>query len=102
MVKIMVTGKYPSDKFDDMMKNYMSPSKPKYLDIVKKLENWVPQVNGGGYKAYAVYECPDDKIIEALTSITKRYHFYSQVEGYRFKIELLGDMEDAIKSIMSK
>lgn len=101
MAKIMVTGKYPAHKFKDMMKNYMSPDKPKYSDSVKKLENWVPQVTGE-IKAYAVYECPDDKIIEALTSITKRYHFYSQVEGYRYRIELLSDMEDAIKSIMSK
>jgi len=32
----------------------------------------------GMIKTYAVYECPDDKILDGLKSIGKRYTLYAQ------------------------
>jgi hypothetical protein len=102
MAKIMTIGKYPPHKFKDLMKVYMSSDKPAYPDFVKKIHNWAAQSRGGKYKAYAVYECPDDKLLDAVKAIAKRYHFYAQNEGYEYKLELLSEAEDAIKSLTSK
>ncbi len=102
MVKIMVVGKYPPHKVNELIKVYTSPNKPAYPDFLKKVENWAAQITGEKYKSYAVYESPDDKIIESLAAISKRYNLYASIEGYTFAIELLVEAEDAIKMMLGK
>ena len=97
MAKIMVIGRYPPTKFKEMTALFMSSDKPKYPDFVKKLHNWVAQSHGSKYKVYAVYECPNDKVMESLTALTRRYHFYASLEGYEYSVEILMDMSEAIK-----
>ncbi|MBN2152715.1 MAG: hypothetical protein JW839_14785 [Candidatus Lokiarchaeota archaeon] len=97
MALIMVTGTYPPTKQKDLNKIYVAENKPAYPASVKKAHNWVAQVTNGLYKVYAVYKCPDDKVLEALAGLTKRYNFYAQVDGYKFSIELLAEAEEAIR-----
>ena len=98
----MVVGKALPHKFNELIKNYMSTNKPAYPDFLKKVENWVAQVTDDKHKTYAVYESPDDKIIESMAALTKRYLFYASVEGYTFKIELLGEADEALKIMLGK
>ena len=102
MVKIMVIGKYPPHKLKELLNVYMAPKKSAYPDFLKKVENWAAQMEGGRYKTYAVYECPDDKIPDAMGAITKRYNLYATVKGYTFKIELLSEADEAIKLLLEK
>ena len=44
----------------------------------------------------------NDKLYEGIKALGKRYHFYSQVEGYNFSIEPLLDAEEAIQNVLSK
>ena len=99
MAKIMVIGEYPPHKFKDLIKTYTSPDKPTYPDFIEKIHNWAPQTTGK-YKIYAVYECPDEKIKEAMIALSKRYNFYANIEGYEYKIELLMEADEAIKVLM--
>ncbi len=96
----MVTGTYPPHKAKELLKVNVDPKKPTYPAGVKKVHNWAAQVTGGLYKIYAVYQCPDDKVLESMGGITKRYNFYAQVEGYRFSIELLAEAEEAMKMLV--
>ena len=96
----MVVGTYPPNKAEEMIKASMSGKKPAYPEFLKKVHNWVAQVTTGLYKAYAVYECPDENVVEGLAALTKRYNFYAQTEGYRFTIEILAEFEDAINLYM--
>ncbi len=98
----MMVAKYPPHKSSELLKIYMSPDKPKYPDFLKKVEHWVPQITGDKYKTYAVYECPDDKLIESMTALSKRFGFYASIEGYTFTIEILMNAEDAIKIMLGK
>jgi hypothetical protein len=102
MVKIMMVAKYPPHKLNELVKTYMSTDKPAYPDFLKKVEHWAAQVTDEKFKTYAVYECPDDKIIESMTALTKRFNFYASVEGYTFKCELLTEAETAIKDFFKK
>jgi hypothetical protein len=102
MVKIMMIAKYPPHKLNELMKVYTSTDKPAYPDFLKKVEHWVPQITDEKYKTYAVYECPDDKIIESMAALSKRFNFYASVEGYTFKCELLAEAADAIKDMLKK
>ncbi len=101
MALIMVTGKYPPTKTKELFKATTDPKKPAYPAFVKKVHNWAAQVTDEHYKLYAVYQCPDEKVMEALAALSKRYNFYAQVEGYRYRMELLVEAEQAIKDLMS-
>jgi len=80
----------------------MSTDKPGYPDFLKKVEHWAAQVTDENYKTYAVYECPDDKIVNSMAALTKRFNFYASVEGYTFKMELLMEADVAIKDFFKK
>ena len=102
MVKIMMVAKYPPHKVSELIKTYMRTDKPAYPDFLKKVEHWAAQITEEKYKTYAVYECPDDKIIESMAALAKRFTFYASVKGYTFKMELLIEAEDAIKDFFKK
>jgi hypothetical protein len=102
MVKIMVIGKNPLHKLNECIKVYIRTDKPAYPDFLKKVENWAAQITHEKQKIYAVYECPDDKVIESMAALTKRHNFYASVEGYTFKMEILADADEAIKEFLKK
>ncbi len=93
----MVTGKSPPTKMKELLKANMDPKKPPYPAFVKKVHNWAAQVTDEYYKIYAVYQCPDEKLMEALGVLTRHYNFYAQIDGYRFRIEVLDEAENALK-----
>ena len=97
MAHMLVTGWYPPDKGQELLKVYMSKDKPAYPDFVKKIHHWTLVSSDGNYKTYAVYEFPDDKVKETIKAIGKRYTLYATVEGYRYFPELLMDAEEMIK-----
>ena len=102
MVKIMVVAKFPPHKMDELIKNYMSTDKPAYPDFLKKVENWAAQITGDKHKTYAVYECPDDKVLEGMAALSRRFSFDAKVKGYTFNIEILMGADEAIKIMLGK
>jgi len=102
MAKIMMVSKYPPHKINEVIKNYTSSDKPAYPDYLKKVGAWAAQVTDDRHKTYAVYDCPDDKIIGGLAALSKRYSFYASVEGVTFKMELLMEADEAIKLMLKK
>jgi len=97
MAHMLVTGWYPPNKAQELLKVYMSKDKPAYPDFVKKIHHWTVVSPEGHYKTYAVYEFPDDKIKETMMALGKRYTLYATVEGYRYYPEVLMDAEEMIK-----
>ena len=97
----MITGTYPPHKAKEMLKLTTDPKKPPYAAGTKKVHNWVAQCTTGLYKIYAVYQCPDEKLGEALLGLTKHYNFYSQCEGYHFCIEVIGEADEVVKYMMA-
>jgi hypothetical protein len=97
MAVIMMIGKYPPNKVKDLLKVYTSKEKPKNPDFLKKVKNWVTPGYDGLYKNYAVYECPDDKLVESMKALVKRYNLYANIEGYHYCMEHLVDADEAIK-----
>ena len=102
MVKIMMVARYPPHKLNELVKAFMSTDKPAYPDFLKKVEHWAAQITEEKYKTYAVYECPDDKVLEGMAALFKRFNFYASIEGYTFKCELLLEAADAIKDMLRK
>ncbi len=97
MVHILVTAKYPSHKGNELVELYLSGKAAKYPDFVKRIHGWV--VMDYGAKNYAVYEVPDDKLYEGIKAIAKRYSTYTTVEGYKYKIEPLLEITEAIQLV---
>ncbi|MFX1457304.1 MAG: hypothetical protein ACFFDB_18210 [Promethearchaeota archaeon] len=97
MAQILVTGWLPQGNANEMLKVYTKKDKPESPDFVKRVQHWMVISADGMIKTYAVYECPDDKILEAFQALGRRYTFYAQVEGYKFYPELLFDAQEMIK-----
>ena len=97
MAHILVTGWTPQNKGEEMIKVYMSKDKPAYPDFLKKIQHWITNSYEGMTKTYAVYECPDDKVLEGLKAIGRRYTLYATVEGYKYYPEVLFDAQEVIK-----
>jgi hypothetical protein len=97
MAHMLVTGWYPPNKAQELLKVYMSKDKPAYPDFVKKIHHWTVVSPEGHYKTYAVYEFPDDKIKETMIALDKRYTLYAKVEGYTYLPEFLMDAAEMIK-----
>lgn len=95
-----MVAKFPPHKLNELIKNYMSTDKPAYPDFLKKVEHWAAQITDEKHKTYAVYECPDDKVIESMAALSKRFIYYASVEGYTFKMELLTEADAAIKYML--
>jgi hypothetical protein len=97
MAHILVTGWLPQNKGDEMLKVYTSKDKPAYPDFIKRINHWMVISENGMVKTYAIYECSDDKIMEGLKALGRRYTLYAQVEGYKFFPEVLFDAQEIIK-----
>jgi len=97
MAHILVTNWTPQNKVREMLEVYMSKDKPAYPEFIKKIHHWITVSSEGRIKAYAVYECPDDKIIDGLKAIGKRYTLYATVEGYKYYPEVLMDAQEVIQ-----
>ena len=102
MVHILTNGWYPPHKAMELVKIYVGKDKPAYPDFLKKIHHWGVVAETGDYKTIAVYECPDDKLVEALKALFARYDYYTQVVGYKFSIDPLFDAEEAIKAALGK
>lgn len=100
MAHILVTGWTPQSKGNEMVKVAMAKDKPAYPDFLKKINNWMVVSPDGMIKTYAVYECPDDKILEGMKAIGKRYTMYAQVEGYKYYPEILFDAQEIINMFL--
>lgn len=97
-----MVARYPPHKINEVVKHYMAPGKPVYPEYLKKVENWAAQVTDDKFKTYAVYECPDDKVIGAFAALSKRFSYYAKIEGYTFTFELLMNADEAIKMMLEK
>ena len=95
MAYILVTATYPPNKGIELAKIWLSGKQPKYPHFIKRIHQFVVADNES--KNYALYECEDDKIMESMKAILSRYIYYSVVEGFRYKTELLMEAREALK-----
>ncbi len=78
MAHILVTNWLPQNKVKEMLNVYTSKDKPAYPDFLKKIHHWTTVSSEGLIKSYAVYECPDVKIIDGI------------INGSAFTVDLVG------------
>lgn len=95
MVKVMVKVKYPPHITEDFIKFYLSGKAPKYPDYVKRLYQWV--YSDFDNRVINIYEIPDEKLVEGLKGIAKRFITYASFKGYKYKLIILADASDAIE-----
>ncbi len=102
MNHIMTIGSYAPTILKALVEIYPSKNKPPYPDFLKKIHNWGTPPVDGKYRTIAIYECPEEKLYQALLAISKRYNFYAQVEGYSFEILPLISEADGLKIAQGK
>ncbi len=100
MAIIMMISVYPQHLAQEVITATMS-TKLTYPASLKKTQDWAVGATTRKYKVYTVYECPDKDLSECLIFLAKRYNkIAAKAPGYTFKVELLMNKEDAIKTLM--
>ena len=94
---VMVTAIYPLHKSEEVGKAFTSKSVPDAADYVKRINIFV--VAELDIKIYTLYEIPDDKHFDGLKSLNARYAGYRTIEGFKYKIESLMTVKDALPMI---
>lgn len=94
---IMVTSRVPLHNAEGVGQAFLAKKVPEVADYIKRLYIWV--VSDYETKMYAVYEFPNEKMVDAMISISTRYAGYRTVEGFKFKIEPLIEVQDALPMI---
>jgi len=97
MAFIMVTSKIPPHKTEEVGQAFLGKKAPDIADFVKRVNIWV--VADYETKTYALYEVPNDKMWEGYLSIATRYAGYRMIEGYKYKIEPLATIQEALPMI---
>jgi len=98
MVNVLVTVKYPPHKTEEVIKVYTSGKAVDYPDFVNRKFQWAtPNYD---LKIYNIYEIPDEKLVEGIKAIAKRFSTYVKVEGYKYNLEVLIEGAEALKMMM--
>jgi len=97
MAFIMVTSKFPPHKSVEVGQAFVGKNIPAVADFVKRINIWV--VADFVTKVYAIYEVPNDKMWEGYLSISTRYAGYRTVEEFKYKIEPLATVQEALPMI---
>jgi len=83
---------FPPHKATEVGKTF--PNLPKLPDFVKTLFIFI--VPSSDIKSYGLYEVPDDKAHEGYVAISKRITGYFGIEGYKFTLEPLLTVKEAL------
>jgi hypothetical protein len=85
---IMVISTYPPKKGPEVGKIFVQNLGKKLPPFLKRIEVY----NTGcdeGIRVYAIYEIQDDKVADGIREITARMVPFHEVEGYRWRSEIL-------------
>ena len=102
MVQIMTIGLSEPQRAKEIVGLFMKKEKPPYPDYLKKIVNGGAGFVNGKYRSIAIYECPDDKLYEAMVALGARYHFYASLGGYTYEIIPITKEADAMKMVFGK
>ena len=97
MTFVMVTAIYPLHQAEKLGKAFVGGKVPETADFVNRINIFV--VADFDVKIYTLYEMPDDKLHEGLKSIGARYAGYRDIEGFKYKIETLMTVQEALPMI---
>lgn len=92
MTYFLGTSTFPPHKAAEVGKTF--PNLPKLPDFVKTLFIFI--VPSSDIKSYGLYEVPDDKAHEGYVAISKRITGYFGIEGYKFTLEPLLTVKEAL------
>lgn len=92
MTYFLATSTFPPHKAAEIGKAF--PNLPKLPDFIKTLFIFV--VPSSDIKTYSLYEVPDDKAHEGYIAITKRITGYFEIEGFKFIVEPLLTVKEAL------
>ena len=94
MVFFMVTTTFPPDKAVEVGKTLTSVKLAKLPEFVKRVNIFL--VSEGDIKAYALYECENEKAHEGYKALVERYTGYFEIAGFKYKVEHLLSIDEAL------
>ena len=99
MAFVLLTMTYPNDKAQELGKKYLELIKsppPSYLKISHIFAATDPLY---GIKGYVLYEIEDDKLFDGIKTIGKRMGAFRDIKGWKYNVEPLLEVKDALSLI---
>ena len=97
MTFVMVTGRFPLNKAVEIGKLFTARKLPEVADFVKRINIFI--IADEEVKTYTLYEMPNDKLHDCIVWIGQRYAGFREIENFKYKIETLMTMKDALPMI---
>jgi len=94
----MVTETWPTKSSVDVGKVAMGVVAKALPPYVKRLDNYVTP-GGDGIKAYVLYEVEKGHVDEGYNGVLKVYVPFFSIEGYKFTVEPLLSVKEALPLI---
>jgi len=95
---LMITQTYPTKSVAEVGKvgmELLAKAPPPY---VKRLGVYIA-AGGDGMKTYILYEIEKGQVEEGIKELNKRYVAYFNIEGWKFTVEPLMTVEEALPLI---
>ena len=101
MVYIIVTGWFPVQKGIEVAKKYVEERKKNPLDrsLGKVILDSALRVVKGKVKAISISKVKEGKLDEALIRTQNDMVAYHELEGYKYTIEVLFDVVEALEMV---
>ena len=99
MAFVLSTMTYPNYKATELGKKYLELAKtplPSYMKITHIFATTDPLY---GIKGYVLYEIEDDKLFDGIKEIGKRMNTFREIKGWKYNIETLLEVKDALSLI---
>ena len=97
MTFVMVTGRFPLNKAVEIGKTFTSGKLTGVPDFVKRINIFI--VADEEVKTYTLYEMPNDKLYDGIVALGTRYAGFREIENFKYKIEPLMTMKEALPMI---
>jgi len=91
----MIVSTYPPNKGTEVGKAFIQGAAKKVPPFMKRIEVYNTSCDEG-IRAYAIWEIQDEKAADGIRELTNRMVPYTQIEGYRWRLELLMKVSETL------
>ncbi len=96
MVQIVVKTWYPPNKAMEITKSYMETLKKIPYESFEKHGTHAYRASKHGIEGISIVEVDKGKLEEAMVLVAKREFEISKVDGYRYQIDTMFSLEEAL------
>ena len=94
---IIGTTCYPPSSATEIGKRFQEATP--LPDFITRRGPYITSQKGDGIQGFTIFECDNDKLAEAFTSVGNYYLLYKDVPGYTYSVDVLLEAHEGLSMI---